>query len=57
MDANLRTVLTFVGVGAVFAAALLAGHPRAGATQAADAGGNFEVPVSGWLQMRIASAE
>jgi hypothetical protein len=57
MDANLKTVLTFVAVYAVIAVALLAGQPIAGATQTADAAGNFEAPVSGWLQIRIASAE
>ncbi|ACA19058.1 hypothetical protein M446_4726 [Methylobacterium sp. 4-46] len=57
MDANLRTVLSFAAVYAVIAIALLAAQPIAGATQTADAAGNFEAPVSRWLHVVIASAE
>ncbi len=53
-------VLAFTVAYGVLGLCLLAGQPRAGATQTADAGGNFEAPMSllGLLgRVQYASAE
>ena len=51
-------MLAFTLVYGLFGLALLAGQPKAGAVQTADAGGNFEVPADfGWFTVRLASAE
>jgi len=57
-DKSFQSLLAFTLVYGLFALALLAGQPKAGAVQTADAGGNFEVPADfGWFTVRLASAE
>ena len=53
-----QSLLAFTLVYGLFALALLAAQPKAGAVQTADAGGNFEVPADfGWFTVRLALAE
>jgi len=57
-DRSFGFVVAFTVVYAILGLCLLAGQPRVGATQVADAGGNFEVPANfGWFTVRLASAE
>jgi len=60
MQSSFKFVLAFTLAYGVLGLSLLAGQPQAGAAQTADAGGNFEVPMSdfGFVgKLRYASAE
>lgn len=59
MSKDLRMLLAFTAIYGVVAIGLMAGQPRVGMTQVADAGGNFEAPMGGIgaLLIRYASAE
>ena len=57
-DNSFKRLLAFTLAYGVFALVMLAGQPKLGAVQTADAGGNFEVPANfGWFTVRLASAE
>ena len=58
-NSSFKALIAFTVLYGLFSIGMIAGQPRAAATQVADAGGNFEASPAdfGGFKYRLASAE